>query len=132
MHASIEKADLDSTPGIRQFVDAFYARLLTDNQLAPIFIDVAHVDLAKHKPIICQYWEKLLLGDNDYQRHTMNIHRAINQKQTLQPQDFEQWLAYFVETVDSLFEGPKAERAKRVATAIAGNMEKSFAPQRQR
>lgn len=123
---SVEQ-DLDSSQAIRQFVDAFYARLLADPQLAPIFIDVAQVDLEKHKPLICQYWEKLLLGSDEYQRHTMNIHRAVNQKQTLQPEDFDQWLAYFIKTVDCLFKGPGAERAKRVATTIASNMEKSFA-----
>jgi len=119
--------DLDSPERIRQFVDAFYARLLADSQLAPIFIDVAQVDLEKHKPLICQYWEKLLLGSDEYQRHTMNIHRAVNQKQTLEPADFAQWLTCFTETIDSLFKGPRAERAKQVATTIASNMEKSLA-----
>lgn len=118
--------DLDSPEQIARFVDAFYATLLRDKKLAPIFLDVAQVNLEKHKPLICQYWEKLLLGNDDYQRHTMNIHRAVHQKQNLQADDFDAWLVYFIATVDESFMGPKAERAKKVAAAIAANMQKSF------
>lgn len=118
--------DLDSPEQIARFVDAFYATLLRDEKLAPIFLDVAQVDLEKHKPLICQYWEKLLLGNDDYQRHTMNIHRAVHQKQNLTADDFDAWLVYFIASVDENFIGPKAERAKKVAAAIAANMQKSF------
>lgn len=122
----MKKPDLDSPQTIRQFVDGFYASLLADKKLAPIFLDVAQVDLEKHKPLICQYWEKLLLGSDEYQRHTMNIHRLVDQKQKLQATDFEAWLTHFVTAVDSHFAGPKADRAKHVANTIAANMQKSF------
>jgi hemoglobin len=122
----MKKPDLDSPQTIRQFVDKFYACLLADKKLAPIFLDVAQVDLELHKPLICQYWEKLLLGSDEYQRHTMNIHRLVDQKQKLEAADFEAWLSYFVATVDSHFAGPKADRAKHLASAIAANMQKSF------
>jgi hypothetical protein len=56
------KPDLDSPEHIRRFVHAFYAHLLNDEQLAPIFLDVAQIDLQKHLPLICSYWEKLLLA----------------------------------------------------------------------
>jgi non-ribosomal peptide synthetase component F len=74
--------DLDSPARIRAFIEAFYARVLADERLAPIFLDVAAIDLAKHLPIICSYWEKLILGADGYRRHTMNIHRALNARQT--------------------------------------------------
>ncbi|GAB5450397.1 MAG: group III truncated hemoglobin [Halioglobus sp.] len=124
--AQAELPDLDSREHIEQFVDSFYERLLADEQLAPIFIDVAEVDLAVHLPHIKDYWCKLLLGERAYKRHTMDIHRQLNNKRTLQPGDFERWLAFFMATVDAQFAGPKAERAKRVAASIAGNMEQGL------
>jgi len=122
-----EKPDLDSPARIRAFIEAFYARVLADELLAPIFLDVAGIDLAKHLPIICAYWEKLILGADAYRRHTMNIHRALHAKQELRSQDFERWLALFCATLDEGFAGPGAERARRVAAHIARNMQDALA-----
>lgn len=120
--------DLDNRPAIERFVDLFYQRLLADEQLAPIFVDVAEIDLAVHLPHIKNYWCKLLLGEKDYQRHTMNIHRKLHGKRPLQAGDFDRWLDFFISTVDASYAGERAERAKQVASAIAANMEKSLPP----
>jgi hemoglobin len=126
MTTGVDKPDLDSRENIESFVDRFYQRLLADDQLAPIFVDVAEIDLAVHLPHIKNYWCKLLLGEKGYQRHTMNIHRQLHGKRPLQKEDFQRWLAFFVATVDAGFTGERAERAKKVATSIAANMEKSL------
>ena len=120
------RPDLDSRENIEFFVDRFYERLLADEQLAPIFVDVAGIDLAVHLPHIKDYWCKLLLGDKRYQRHTMNIHRQLHDKRPLQAGDFQRWLAFFTTTVDAHFAGERAERAKQVAASIAANMEHSL------
>lgn len=120
--------DLDSPERIRAFIEAFYARVLADGKLAPIFLDVAGIDLAKHIPIICSYWEKLILGADSYRRHTMNIHRALHAKQKLEPADFERWLALFCATLDEGYRGPHAGRARQVAEHIARNMQVALVP----
>ncbi len=117
--------DLDSEERIAEFVDVFYSKILADPTLAPIFLDVAAVDLNVHLPHIRAYWAKLLLGDTEYRRHTMNIHRQLHLKRTLTEDDFVAWLRLFTTTLDRHFSGPKADRARRVATAIAGNMRTS-------
>lgn len=119
--------DMDSRENIEYFVDHFYEKMLADPQLAPIFVDVAGIDLAVHLPHIKDYWCKLLLGDSTYQRHTMNIHRVLHGKRPLHTRDFERWLAFFTATVDAHFVGERAERAKRVAATIATNMEQGLA-----
>lgn len=118
--------DLDSRANIEFFVDRFYERLLADEQLAPIFVDVAQIDLGTHLPHIKDYWCKLLLGERGYQRHTMNIHRQLHGKRPLRAEDFQRWLAFFTSTVDTHFAGERAERAKRVAATIAANMEQGL------
>ncbi|MBN7796150.1 group III truncated hemoglobin [Parahaliea mediterranea] len=125
-HHPARKPDLDSREHIEAFVDHFYRRMLGDEQLAPIFIDVARIELDVHLPHIKDYWCKLLLGDTAYNRHTMNIHRQLHRKRALVPEDFQRWLALFTATVDDYYAGEKAERAKRVATSIAGNMQHSL------
>lgn len=123
---SLSKPDLDSSAAIADLVEAFYAKLLKDPQLAPIFLDVAGIDIREHFPRIRAYWEKLLLGDNNYHRHTMNIHRAVHRQRAFADADFALWLQYFQATVDEHFAGPKAERAKRLGAQIAGNMAKTI------
>jgi hemoglobin len=119
--------DMDSRENIEYFVDRFYEKMLADPQLGPIFLDVAGIEVAVHLPHIKDYWCKLLLGDKAYIRHTMNIHRELHAKRPLQPQDFARWLEFFTTTVDAHFAGERAERAKQVASSIAGNMQKSLA-----
>lgn len=116
------RPDLDTRQNIESFVDRFYQRMLADPQLAPIFVDVAEIDLSVHLPHIKNYWCKLLLGDTGYRRHTMNIHRQLHSKRALHSQDFQRWLEMFELTVDESFAGEQAERAKKVARSIAKNM----------
>ena len=126
MTALDSRPDLDSREHIEFFVDRFYERMLADEQLAPIFVDVAQIDLAVHLPHIKDYWCKLLLGDAEYRRHTMDIHRQLHSKRALQAQDFQRWLSFFTATVDDYFVGERAERARQVAASIAANMQKSL------
>lgn len=118
--------DLDNRESIGEFVDCFYERVLADPRLAPIFTDVAEVDLAIHLPHIKDYWCKLLLGDKSYQRHTMQIHRQLHEKRALRARDFLRWLDLFVDTVDKNYAGERAERAKLIAKTIAKNMQKAL------
>ena len=118
--------DLDSPERIHRFIDAFYARVLADEVLAPIFLDVAAIDLDRHLPHIRAYWEKLVLGREGYRRHTMNIHRALHAKQALQPGEFARWLSLFEQTLDAMHAGPMTERGRSIARAIAQNMQNSL------
>lgn len=120
------RPDLSSPLQIEHFVELFYARLLQDPQLAPIFLDVARINLSTHLPLIKSYWCKLLLGEPGYQRHTMNVHRALHARRTLEQADFQRWLDTFVATTDEYYEGFQAEKAKRIARSIAENMQKSL------
>jgi len=124
--AARDKPDLDCREHIDRFVDLFYERLLAHEELSPIFLDVAQIDLAQHLPHIKAYWYKLLLGQKSYQRHTMSIHRELHARRPLRREDFEAWLALFSGTVDANFAGPYAERAKTVAASIAANMAKTL------
>ncbi len=116
------KPDLDCRAQIERFVDLFYQQMLADPQLAPIFIDVAKIDLAVHLPHIKDYWCKLLLGEKAYQRHTMHIHRQLHGKRALEEADFQRWVALFTGVVDQHFSGERARLAKKLAKAIANNM----------
>lgn len=120
------KLDLDSPQNIKDFIERFYEKVLKDELLAPIFLDVAQIDVNVHIPIIRSYWEKLLIGGTEYKRHTMNIHRVVHAKYPFGKVEFERWLKLFTETARAHFSGPKTERAVEIATSIAHNMDVSL------
>ncbi|ROS04989.1 hemoglobin [Sinobacterium caligoides] len=120
------RGDVDSTEQVSKMVELFYLKVLSDPVLRPIFVDTAQIDLSVHLPHIKAYWSKLLLGTKDYQRHTMNIHRALDNQQRLSKEHFERWLELFVTTVQLEFEGPNADRAVRLASTIADNMHRGL------
>lgn len=118
--------DLDNREQVERFVDLFYQRLLADEELSPIFLDVARVELDQHLPHIKDYWCKLLLGERGYRRHTMNIHRQLHGRRPLGKGDFQRWLSHFQATLDDHFSGPYSDKARRIAIAIAANMEQGL------
>src|SRR5690606_27515314 len=114
--------DLDTPEHIQAFLVLFYDVLLADPVLAPIFLDVAGIDLRVHLGHIQAYWEKLLLKHDDYHRHTMNIHRALHAKKPLTEAEFDRWLGIFCAVLKANFSGPCADKAVRIAGHIAANM----------
>ncbi len=118
--------DLDCRANVERFVDLFYARLLADPVLAPIFVDVAGVDLEVHLPHIKDYWCKLLLGERAYRRHTMAVHRRLHSSRPLLEADFSRWLDCFTQTLEQHYSGQRALKASRIAATIAANMQLAF------
>jgi hemoglobin len=118
--------DLDSPAAIDRFVDAFYARVLADPLLAPLFLDVAGIELQAHLPRIKAYWAKMLLGDAAYRRHMMARHRAVHRRSRFTDAHYERWLALFELTLSEQASGPVSERAGELARRIAGNMRRNL------
>lgn len=119
--------DLDNPAAITQLVDAFYHRVLTDPTLAPVFLEVARIDLAEHKPRIEAFWRMMLLGRiADYNRNMVARHVAVHARFPFQRRHFDRWLTLFTGTVDAYFAGPGAERAKTLALRIATNLERNL------
>lgn len=118
--------DLNSPEAVSELVDAFYARVLVDPTLAPMFTQVAAVDLDHHLPTIKAFWRKMLLGRPDYDRNMVARHAAVHARMPLTPRHFDRWLALFTRTIDERFAGPGADRARTLAVRIAANLERNL------
>ena len=53
---------------INDLMNRFYQRALSDEKIGYIF-EIAELDLADHLPVIGDFWETLLFGTGNYQRH---------------------------------------------------------------
>ncbi|ADY50754.1 sec-independent protein translocase protein TatC [Pseudopedobacter saltans DSM 12145] len=116
------KKDIETMTDIQLLVDNFYDKVNKDEMLSPIFNEVAKVNWEKHMPIMYKFWASTLLGEQGYVGNPMDAHFRLNEKRKLEGENFSRWKSLFVETVNELFEGEIANRAKKSAFAIADLM----------
>lgn len=122
----MQRPDPDVREQIDTFVDAFYERVLLDPLLAPLFIELARIELSEHLPRIKAYWRKMLLGDSDYQRHMMRKHREVDARQVFADEHYQRWLSLFEETLSRHPLGAQTGRASELARRVAGNMRQNL------
>jgi len=114
--------DLRDRADVERLVSAFYTAAFRDPLIGPIFTDVAHMDLAHHLPIMCDFWQTVLFRAGLYHRNALALHVALHAKHPLDAGHFDRWLELWAAAVDALFAGEKAELAKLQATRIAGSI----------
>lgn len=119
----LNKKDIENREDLLLLMKEFYKKLLADDSINYLFIDVARIDLPHHLPILVDFWDSILFHNDTYRKNAMQPHMVLNGKSPLQKHHFEIWLGYFKETVDELFEGEKAFLAKERATSIATVMQ---------
>lgn len=117
------KNDITTREDIELLMNIFYEKLLADEAISYIFTDVAKLDIKTHIPVIADFWETVLLNKNVYHNNTMKIHLDLNDKTPLTKTHFNIWLKHFTTTVDELYEGEIALRAKQRAQSVATVMQ---------
>jgi hemoglobin len=115
--------DIQTKEDLAFLMEAFYAKMMKDEEIGYIFTDVAKLNLEEHLPSLTNFWENMLLQPNGYKKDVMGIHLELNDKEKLQPQHFERWLFLLGETVREYFEGEKADTMLSRANSIASVMQ---------
>lgn len=114
--------DIQSRKDIELLMTAFYEKVKRDDTIGFIFNDIARINWEHHIPIICDFWETLLLDAASYKKNAMEVHYVLNRKVMFEEKHFQRWLKLFFETVDELFSGSTATIAKKKAKSIADLM----------
>jgi hemoglobin len=109
------KKPLKSREDIELLVNEFYNKVQADPVLSPIFNDVAKVHWDEHLPRMYDFWQDLLLGTNLYHGRPYPKHHVLPIDQS----HFARWLELFYATLDTYFEGTRAEEARFRAGRIA-------------
>jgi hemoglobin len=117
------KRDIETRDDLVVLVANFYDLLLSDETMAPIFIEVAEIDLETHLPHLVEFWYSLIFMTGTYRRNVMELHLALHLKVKLEQNHFEIWLKYFENSVRDLYEGPNSELAIERAKSIAQLMQ---------
>ncbi|HEY3429152.1 MAG TPA: group III truncated hemoglobin [Cyclobacteriaceae bacterium] len=104
--------DIKTRKDVEKMVTTFYDRVMEDELLGPVFINVYWPD---HLPIMFNFWSSILLGDRSYNGSPMTKHIDL----VVTSEHFDRWMKHFVENIDAAFSGPVAEEAKNRALTIA-------------
>ena len=102
------KSDIATLDDIKLLVDSFYGQVREDDLLANIFNERIQDRWTAHLEKMYRFWQTVLLEEHTYYGSPFLPHAKL----PVDAEHFERWLKLFNETVDTLFEGDKATRAK--------------------
>lgn len=104
---------------IENLVATFYARIRTDTELGPIFLNAIGEDWTAHLKTMCDFWSSVMNTSGRYKGKPIPAHLKLP---AVEPRHFERWLGVFSETAHSLFEAELAaifvQRAERIAESL--------------
>jgi hemoglobin len=113
------KKDIQGIDDIKVLVDRFYQLVVKDPVIGYIFTESIKVNWERHLPVMYSFWENTLFYTGGYSGNPMMIHQRMHQLIKLTSEQFDRWTMLFCATVDTLFNGEKAELAKQRAVSIA-------------
>ena len=121
-HPSQAVADLAGRADVETLLRRFYGRVFVDDVLAEPFAELRIRGLDSHIPVMCDFWETVLFRAGLYRGSALHAHRHVHQRTSLSGRHFVRWLTTWNTTVDEIYRGPVAERAKTQAARIAWAM----------
>jgi len=115
----MDKKDISTSEDVQLLVYSFYERALVDDDIGSIFQEQIGMDLKNHLPIICSFWDSVLLGKNNFKRNPILKHIELAKKVELKKVHFDRWLALWEVSISFHFTGPIAEMAWKRAKVMA-------------
>lgn len=107
--------DIINLEDIKKLVDGFYGKVRNDEMLSPIFNERIGDSWPRHLEKMYSFWQTVLLGEHTYFGSPFPPHAKL----PVAHAHFEKWMELFIQTVDALFTGEKANEAKIRAGKMA-------------
>lgn len=114
------QTDIKNRPDISQLVHAFYDKVRKDEQIGDFF-NTQIKDWPAHMEKLTDFWESTLFLKRKYKGNPLAAHQVVDEKSnyTVEQRHFGIWLNLWYQTIDELFEGETANRAKRRARKMS-------------
>jgi hemoglobin len=113
---------IDNRSDINILVNSFYSKVRVDELLGPIFnVHISDDKWPEHLDKLTDFWETNLFGvtkfkGNPTQKH-INVDKNLNY--SIEQKHFGRWLQIWFETIDELYEGEYADKAKNSARKMS-------------
>lgn len=107
---------------VNNLVNRFYSKIRENGLLGPIFDDhIAENEWPAHLDKLTDFWETKIFGIPKFKGNPTAKHVNVDKhlKHTVEQRHFEEWLRLWVETIDEMFVGEHAEKAKNAARKMA-------------
>ena len=121
--------DIQNQDDLYLLVDKFYKKLLADDKINYIFINVIPINLEEHLPLLVTFWSQIIFGTGGYHHNLTQIHLDINSKSYLSKELFDIWITHFEKAIDENFEGDNCERLKKEANQLSTLLQIKIAQQ---
>ena len=114
--------EIETREDVNHLVNIFYAKIRKDDLLGDIFNShIADEQWPANLEKLTDFWETNLFGvpkfkGNPTQKH-INVDKNLNYGVT--QIHFSRWLQLWFETINELYEGERAEKAKQAARKMA-------------
>lgn len=102
------KSDIISRVEIERLVDTFYGNVRKDDLLAPIFEELIQDRWEEHLEKMYRFWQTVVLDEHTYHGAPFPPHARM----PIDSMHFQRWIGLFEKTLDDLFEGERADKAK--------------------
>jgi len=113
---------IETRNDIAVLVHAFYAKIRKDELLGPIFnAHIAKVQWPAHLSKLTDFWETNLFGVAKFKGNPSGKHRNVDKNlgYSIDQGHFGKWIQLWFETIDELYEGELANKAKQSARKMA-------------
>lgn len=107
--------DIEDLEDVKVLVDTFYGRIRKDKLLGQIFENLIQDRWPEHLERMYRFWQTVLLEEHTYHGSPFPPHLHMPVEAT----HFDRWVELFTGTLDSLFDGEKADRAKWQGSRMA-------------
>ncbi len=116
----MEKPDINSREAVARLVNAFYTKVRQDAVLGPFF-NTTITDWEGHMETLTTFWMSSLFMKTRYTGNPIAVHVAVDKAfdHCISETHFGLWLNLWIETIDELYQGDYAEKAKRRARKMA-------------
>ena len=118
--------DIVNRTDIELLVNYFYGKIVESKELGFIFQEVAKVNWSTHLPTMYDFWENIILFSGNYKGNPLHLHKNLHYIKPLNETHFDEWNRLFIDAVDELFEGSKADLAKQRAISISEIIKKNI------
>lgn len=113
---------IENRKDVSKLVNSFYDKIRTDEMLGPIFdMHLQGDDWPPHLEKLTDFWETNLFGIPKFRGHPGRAHVIVDRSLDfgVTEEHFSHWVELWHETLDELFHGPLAERAKEAALGMS-------------
>ena len=107
--------DISTFEDIKLLVNTFYDKVQKDDYIGPIFNEKIGHRWPEHLEKMYRFWQTVLLEVHSYSGSPFPPHKHL----PIDKEHFDRWMQLFIETNDTLFQGPIAEEAKLRAKNMA-------------